>query len=445
MENVIKEASPRGGMVGAKPVYVCSTGDEVELFLNGKSLGKGKRSDTFLFTFDSVKNEPGTLRAVAYKNGKEVSSDEKHTVGEPVALRMKWIGPEDIQNSLPHREGWSGSPLLADGSDIRICEIEAVDKNGNRHPLAHDMIHFEVSGDGTYLGGVSAIVPEEERIRNAASTPDGSNGITSEGGTSKDTNGVGSQDLMLEAGVIRVMVRTIPNANKKGEICLTATPTGDSKLGTASLKIATVPCPTKNGFYVDGEGKMIAANRSMERPVYLERGETPATPSYTQKYNTVEVESVEAAANKENLHYLTDGIEDGVTNIIRSKWSSDGILDNAWLKVNLKREAEIAQIDIRMDNFRTTSYPLQVFAITDNGARQLVWEGYTYKCLGNCYLNIDKPVKAKSYEIRMVGEATVKEAFASMTELAAKKNVSTKASKSNVLSISEIAFNEKVK
>ena len=51
-------------------------------------------------------------------------------------------------------------------------------------------------------------------------------------------------------------------------------------------------------------------------------------------------------------------------------------------------------------------------------------------------------MKTDKYEIRMIGPATVKEAFGSMTELAAKKNVSTKPSKSNTLSIIELSFNE---
>lgn len=411
-----------------KPVYVCSTGDEVELFLNDKSLGKGKRSNTFLFTFEGVKYQPGTLRAVSYKNGKEVSSDQKQTIGEPIALKMTWIGPEKNENAF-----------LADGSDIRICEIEAVDKDGRRHPLAHDMLHFEVKGEGTYLGGVSGVVSEEDKARNAAAQPAGQEGIISEGGHSQDTNGVGSQDLMLEAGVIRVMVRS---TTKAGDITLTAAPQGDTKLKASCLTITSVAVPTKNGFYVDAEGNNIAANRSMERPLYLERGETPATPSYTQKYKTVEIKSIDAAVNKDKLHYLTDGIEDGATNTIHSKWVSDGLLENAWLRINLARPAAISQIDVRMDNFRNTSYPLQVFAIDKNGEKTLVWEGYTQKCLGNNYLNIEKPVKAQTYEIRMIGDATVKEAFGSMTELAAKKNVSTKASKSRALAIVELEMKE---
>ena len=99
--------------------------------------------------------------------------------------------------------------------------------------------------------------------------------------------------------------------------------------------------------------------------------------------------------------------------------------------------ADSRQLVLRPNNFRTTSYPLQVYA---NG--ELVWEGYTEKCLGYCYLNFTKIVETDQYEIRMIGSATVKEAFGSMTELAAKKNVSTKAGKSNTLSIIEMMWNK---
>jgi hypothetical protein len=113
-------------------------------------------------------------------------------------------------------------------------------------------------------------------------------------------------------------------------------------------------------------------------------------------------------------------------------------LENAWVKFQLEHAATIKQISVLLQNFRSNSYPLEV--TTADGT--VIWRGYTPKCLGNVYLNIDKPVKSDTYMIRMLGPATVKEAFGDMTELAAKKNVSTTPSKSNKLSIMEIEFNE---
>ena len=405
------EDGDKDGKPVTKPVYVASTGDEVELLLNGKSLGKGIRSNTFLFTFNDVAWKAGTLRAVSYKNGKEVSSHELKSVGKPVALKMHWVeAPAEFR---------------ADGSDIRIAEVEAVDKNGQRYPLAHDMITFDIKGSGEYLGGVSGIVSEEEKALNAAAKPATEGEITSEGGHSRDTNGVLSKELMLEAGVIRVMVRSTTEA---GDITLTASAKG---YAPASLTATTVACPQQDGFYVDANGKAFEADWASALPVFLERGATPATPSYKQTLKGVAVKSVEAGSATSEVANMYDDNE-------KTQWQSDGLLDNAWVKVTLEKPAAIRQISIRLLDFRKNSYPLEI--TTADGT--VVWTGYTPKGLGNVYLNIEKPVKSATYKIRMIGPATVKEAFGSMTELAAKKNVSTQASKSNKLSIIEIEFNE---
>ena len=409
------EESEKGTPV-VKPVYVVSTGDEVELFLNGQSLGKGERTETFLFTFRDVQWQAGTLEAIGKTNGHETSRHAIKTVGQPVALRMHWIdAPETFR---------------ADGSDIRIAEIEAVDKDGQRHPLAHDIVTFDIKGKGEYLGGVCGVVSEEEKAVNATAKPATEGEITAEGGHSMDTNGVLSKELMLEAGVIRVMIRS---TLKAGDITLTATAKGYKP---ATLTTTTVACPQKNGFYVDLSGKAIEADWALLLPSFLERGETPSTPSYQQHFAAIAVKDVEVPVNQDMAQYMFDDNENN-SKTNASLWRSDGKLENAWVKVTLVRPASIKRIALRMDGFRRTSYPLQVFA-----AGLLVWEGYTDKTLGDCYINIAEPVKTDQYEIRMIGPATVKEAFGSMTELAAKKNVSTKPSKSNTLSIIEMEFNE---
>jgi len=409
-----------------KPVYVVSTGDEVELFLNKKSLGKGQRSSTFLFTWPNVTWEAGALVAVSYKNGKQVSSYQISTVEEAVKLQMRWIdAPQEF---------------LADGCDVRIAEIEAVDSRGKRHPLAHDMIQFKLIGPAAYLGGVSGVVSDEEKTLNAATPAEGEEGIVSEGGHSKDKNGVGSTELMLEGGVMRVMIRS---ARIPGNIRLFANPTTNgrakSKLKGAYLSINSVACPVKGGFYVDKNDKQLEADRAAKLPLCLERGETPFTPSFTQRYTSVPVKQIHVPVNADQSKFMIDDNEANDANHYPfvSKWTSDGQLSHAWVKVTLERPASIRQIALRLDGFRSTSYPLQVYA---NG--QLVWEGYTPKTLGDCYIDIKDPVLTDAYEIRMIGPATVKEAFASMTELAAKSKVSTESSKSNVLSIYEVDFKE---
>ena len=404
-----------------KPVYVCSTGDDVELFLNGKSLGKGRQTNTFLFTFDSVCWQPGTLRAVSYRQGREVSSYDVSTVGEPMKLRLSWINPA------------GDAPFRADGSDLRIAQVEAVDANGHRHPLAHDMVTFSVSGEGTYLGGVSGVVSEEERARNAAAQAGAEGAIAIKEGHSTDNNGVGSTQLMLEGGVIRVLVRS---TTTPGEVMLKASAAGYDDV---ALTATTVAAPVKDGFYVDNGMNPVEADWSKMLPSYLKRGETPATPSFTQHLVTVPIKHIEAPVNQEDVVKMYDDNEATDTKMYgeASKWSSDGMLENAWFVVTLWRPAAIKQIALRMNDFRSSSYPLQVYA---NGT--LIWQGYTNKALGCSYLNIDNPVVSDKYEIRMIGPMERKEAFANMTELAAKKNVSTKASTSNRLSIIEMQFME---
>jgi hypothetical protein len=395
-----------------KPVYVCSTADEVELFLNGTSLGKGKQSDRFLFTWPEVMYYPGELSAIGYKDGKVVSTAEKHTVGKPVALRMRVIRPEASEGGE--------SSFRADGADLRIIEVEAVGESGERCPLANDRLHFALTGNGTFLGGISGVVSEEERQFNATQAE-------VKEGHSKDNNSILSPDLQLEAGVCRVLVRS---TTQPGNMTLTAT----SANAQSSIILTTSPCPVENGFYVDASGNPVEADWAKALPPYLLRGETPAEPSFVQEYTAAEIARIDAVANADKVGNMTDDNED-------SKWSSDGRLENAYFKVTLSQPEAIRKITLRMDGFRTTSYPLQVFAEVD-GKKLVIWEGYTPKNLGDCYLFITNPVVADKYEIRMIGDATVKEAFASMTELAAKKNLSTKVGKSTTLSIIELEFDK---
>src|SRR6185295_2585337 len=77
-----------------KTVYVASNGDEVELFVNGKSLSRASATDKFLFTFPDVKFEPGEIKAVAYRNGKQIATQTLRTAGKAIALKLSPIlGP----------------------------------------------------------------------------------------------------------------------------------------------------------------------------------------------------------------------------------------------------------------------------------------------------------------------------------------------------------------
>ena len=373
-----------------KPVYVVSTGDEVELLLNGKSLGKGKRRDTFFFTFEGVKYQPGTLVAISSEGGVETSRDTLHTAGKAARIAMKWVDAPEL--------------FRADGADIRIAEVEIVDAHGRRCPTAHDLLTFSLQGEGEWLGGLSGVTADslDNRVLN--------------------------KKLYIEAGVCRVMVRS---TTKAGNIRLQARAKG---FKTSTLSIATTSTPVSNGFFVDNAGKAIEAAWGEELPAYMERGATPSTPSFRQHLATVDIAQISSPSDTTGIWSVCDDNE-------ASKWLSDGYLQNSKVTFRLAKKAAISQVAIRLDGFRRTSYPIEIIA--EGSAPKVVWSGYTDKSLGYAYCQIANPVEADTYTIRMLGTATVQEAFGDLTELAAKQPVSKKASKSDRLGIIEIEFKEK--
>ena len=121
-------------------LYTYTNGDEVELFLNGKSLGVKKNSDApklrARIKWDGIAYAPGTLLAVARKNGKVVARHQIETTGEAVALKI-----------VPDAETWH-----ADGQDLMHVRVYAVDKKGRRvmnlkDKNAFSKLAFSVKGD----------------------------------------------------------------------------------------------------------------------------------------------------------------------------------------------------------------------------------------------------------------------------------------------------------
>ena len=127
--------------VGEKvSLYTYTNADEVELFLNGKSLGVRKNSEApklrARIKWDDIAYAPGVLLAVARKNGKVVARHQIETTGEAVALKL-----------VPDIETWH-----ADGKDLMHVCIYAVDKKGRRvlnvkDAKAFDKLTFTVKGD----------------------------------------------------------------------------------------------------------------------------------------------------------------------------------------------------------------------------------------------------------------------------------------------------------
>ena len=136
-------------------LYTYTNADEVELFLNGKSLGVKKNStDPKLrarIKWDNIAYAPGTLVAVAKKNGKVVARHQIETTGEAVALKL-----------VPDAENWH-----ADGKDLMHVRIYAVDKKGRRvlnvkDAKAFDKLTFTVKGDANIVAVDNGNIASDE-------------------------------------------------------------------------------------------------------------------------------------------------------------------------------------------------------------------------------------------------------------------------------------------
>jgi len=220
-----------------KTLYVAANHcDKVELFLNGKSLGVATKPilfvDTFngrlpgselqgdgtgyVYAFPDIKFFPGSLKAIATRNGKIVAQQELQTAGEPKAIKLTlYTGPKGLQ---------------ADGSDVALIDFEVVDAQGRRCPTDEERVDFTVSGPVIWRGGFNAA----------------------------KLNTTNNLYLDTECGINRVSVRStlIP-----GKITITASRKG---LTSAILKIETKRVEITGGLMPDMPQTM-PGQRSIER------------------------------------------------------------------------------------------------------------------------------------------------------------------------------------
>ena len=206
-----------------KTVYVAAThGDQVELFLNGKSLGVADKPykfvDTFggrtmgsaemvagtdtscIYAFPNVTFVPGAIKAVATKDEKVVAQQEIQTAGEPKAIKLTLhTGPQGLQ---------------ADGSDVALIDFEVVDAQGRRCPTDEARVDFAFTGPATWRGGLNA-------------------------GKLDSTNNL---YLDTECGINRVAIRSTLTP---GAIAVTATREG---LTPATVKIESKPVEIVDGL-----------------------------------------------------------------------------------------------------------------------------------------------------------------------------------------------------
>lgn len=174
------------------PVEVYTSGDEAELFLNGKSLGRKKKGQfEYRLMWDNVVYQPGTLKVVAYKNGKKWATDVVKTTGPATKLAMK-----------PNRQIISNN-----GKDLCYLTVEVQDQRGLMSPRAKNLIHFEIEGPGEI--------------------------VATDNGDPTDLNSFQSHDRKAFNGLALVIVRAKPNQH--GIIKVTAQADG-LKLATTKIQ-----------------------------------------------------------------------------------------------------------------------------------------------------------------------------------------------------------------
>ncbi|HEX8426887.1 sugar-binding domain-containing protein [Hymenobacter sp.] len=326
-----------------KDLFVVSNGDKVELFLNDKSLGFGTQSHRFLYTFKDVAWQPGTLRAVSYDaRNQKVSEAEHQTTGAPAALKL---------TTIMHPTG-----LQANGADLALVQVEVIDAQGRRCPTALDQVSFALSGPAEWRGGL-------------AQGPG---------------NYILAKSLPVEGGVNRVLVRA---TTKAGTIKLRATAPG---LKAAEVSFKSKAMPEKNGLAEQLPGLDLAGS--------LQRGPTPATPSFTASRLAVAVASVTAGSNADKAKLSFDDNE-------LSEWSSEGPVKAAWIEYELERPAAISEVAMKLVDWRSSQYPIRILV---DGKE--VFAGTTERSLGY-FTAVFPPQTGKTLRIELTGASRNQDAY----------------------------------
>jgi beta-galactosidase len=138
------------------PVHVFTSGDEAELFLDGKSLGRKTKGEyEYRLRWDDVIYRPGELKVVAYKAGKEWATDVMRTAGPPAKLLAKA----------------DRSRIVADGQDLSFVTVTIVDRDGIPTPQAKNRVRFSIDGPGEIVatdnGDPTSFESFHSRERNA--------------------------------------------------------------------------------------------------------------------------------------------------------------------------------------------------------------------------------------------------------------------------------------
>ena len=140
------------------PVFVYTSGDEAELFLNGRSLGRKKMEPRqYRFRWDDVKYQPGELRVVAYKRGQKWAEDVVKTTGAAAKIAI----------------AADRAVLKADGADLAFVTVTIADADGLLVPRAGNLVRFDLTGPGEIAavdnGDATSFEPFQARERHAFS------------------------------------------------------------------------------------------------------------------------------------------------------------------------------------------------------------------------------------------------------------------------------------
>ncbi|UGQ44847.1 beta-galactosidase GalB [Massilia endophytica] len=177
------------------PVHLYTSGDEAELFVNGQSQGRKKRGpNDYRLRWDDVKYQPGTVRAVVYKQGKPWAEDTVQTTGAPARLSL-----------TADRKA-----LAADGKDLSFVTVAVTDRQGRMVPRSSNKVRFSVTG------------PAEL--------------VATDNGDATSHVSFQSLERAVYNGLALAIVRTRPGQG--GAITVTATSEG---LGSAKVSLSSKP------------------------------------------------------------------------------------------------------------------------------------------------------------------------------------------------------------
>ncbi len=282
-----------------KNIYVVSTADKVELFVNGKSKGFGENSWRFLYAFRDIEWQSGSLKAIGYdSSGKKLCQSEKKTAGQPAAIKL-------TLHTSP-------LGLLASGGDIALIDVEVVDSRWMRCPTASNMINFELTGPAEWRGGIAK----------------------------GEGNHILSKSLPVVCGINRVIIRA---SATPGKITLAARSDG---IRSASLSVVSKPFAVTDG--------LAKAMPAYGLPSYLAKGPTPAPELLTSDRSVVMITGCLAGSNTETAADSYDDNED-------TTWSSEPNSTSPWIKYSFA-PAKISGVAIRFGGMRTTAYRIRITA-----------------------------------------------------------------------------------